>query len=152
MWLTSASRPGRRRALVLAAIALAALALVGCTSDGGNSSGNSDGASDGGGADTGRAPGLWDKGDGTSEAIGMLQWIDLEGGFWAIVDNTADGDGTVVVVIQNADEFTDTIASLKGRMVIATGTIHEGPSIRMAGPEMIADSIEAFDAPAGAAE
>jgi len=136
-------------------MAITVLTLIGCTSGGDDASTDDGGdAPGGGGTDTSRAPGLWDKGDGTSEAIGMLEWIDLEGGFWAVVDNTADSgeNGAVVVVIQNADEFADAIGSLKGRMVIATGTIHEGPSIRMAGPEMIADSITAFDASDGAAE
>jgi hypothetical protein len=85
--------------------------------------------------------------DGTVQVIGTLEYRDLEGGFWAVVDGTvAQGaEGSMVAVIANADQFSNETASLDGLAVIVTGKRLEGASIRMAGPEVEATSIVAAD-------
>lgn len=97
------------------------------------------------------AMGLHDLGGGAVQALGMLEHLDLEGGFWAITRGTGDA-GEVVAVIANGDELSGTLGPLEGRVVMATGTRSEGPSIRMAGPEMVAtEVVEVSDTP-GAVE
>jgi hypothetical protein len=94
-------------------------------------------------AGTKLAPGLYDMPDGTVQAIGTLEYRDLEGGFWAVIDGTvAEGDeGSVAAVIANADEFSDETQRLNGLAVIVIGNRLDGASIRMAGPEIEAISI-----------
>ncbi|MHB8870490.1 MAG: hypothetical protein ACYC6T_16195 [Thermoleophilia bacterium] len=97
------------------------------------------------------APGLYDLGDGTAEAVGTLQWIDLEGGFWAVIGGTgATGDvGTTVAVIANAAKDDPAYVALDGSVVRVVGNRLSGVSVRMAGPEIEASSIEGFsDTPA----
>lgn len=100
------------------------------------------------------APGLYDLDDGTVQAIGTLEYVDLEGGFWAVIGGTAaDGDeGRVVAVIANGDSLLDTIEPLAGQQVLVTGTRLDGVSIRMAGPEIEADAITALNEAPGIAE
>src|SRR5512133_4243547 len=66
------------------------------------------------------APGLYDLEDGTVQALGLLEYRDLEGGFWAIVSNTgADpAEGTVVAVIAPGTDLDETFEALKGKMVL----------------------------------
>jgi len=89
------------------------------------------------------APGLYDLQDGTVQAAGTLDYVDLEGGFWAVIGGTqSEGDqGEIVAVIVNADEFPDQTAQGRGRAVLVEGRRVEGASIRMAGPEIEATSI-----------
>jgi hypothetical protein len=97
------------------------------------------------------APGLYDLADGTTQAVGTLQWIDLEGGFWAVIGGTeATGDvGTTVAVIANAAKDDPAYVALAGATVQVVGDRVSGASVRMAGPEMEASSIEGFsDTPA----
>lgn len=100
------------------------------------------------------APGLYDLDDGTAQALGTLEYQDLEGGLWAIVGGTAEQGniGTVVAVVANPDEFADELRSLEGKTVIITGTRFEGASIRMAGPEIVVQSIEEVSDTSGPAE
>ncbi len=95
------------------------------------------------------APGLYPLPDGTVQAIGTLEYRDLEGGFWAVIDRSAaaGAEGTVVAVIANADEFPAETGSLEGLGVIVAGTQLQGASIRMAGPEVEASSITSSGAP-----
>jgi hypothetical protein len=110
-----------------------------------------------GGASTGGkiAPGLYDLTDGTVQAVGTVEYRDLEGGFWAVVGGTAaEGDvGKVVAIIANGAEYAQQLKDLEGLAVIVNGTMREGPSTRMAGPEIAATKIvAASDAPPGPAE
>ncbi|MBN2247996.1 MAG: hypothetical protein JW733_04790 [Coriobacteriia bacterium] len=100
-------------------------------------------------SDTRPANGLYDQGDGTVIALGTLEWIDLEGGFYALTG--APGVEGNIAVIQNADEFADELEALKGSDVIVTGALFDGASIRMAGPEVVITSIDGIGAQ-GAAE
>lgn len=100
------------------------------------------------------APGLYDLADGTVQAIGTLERSDLEGGFWAVVGGTeAEGDvGKVVAVIANGDAFAEELTALEGRTVDVLGKRVEGASIRMAGPEIEATSIQEISDTPGPAE
>jgi hypothetical protein len=104
-------------------------------------------------AGIGLAPGIYELEDGIVQAIGTLEWVDLEGGFWALTDGTAAGDeGGNVAVLANGDELKATLEPLEGRQVSVTGERFEGASIRMAGPEIIAETVEEIDDTPGAAE
>jgi hypothetical protein len=101
------------------------------------------------------APGLYDLEDGTVQAVGTVEYRDLEGGFWAVVGGTeAEGDvGKVVAVIANGDEYAQQLKELEGLSAIIDGTRLEGASTRMAGPEITATKVvAASDAPPGPAE
>ena len=101
------------------------------------------------------APGLYDLDDGTAQAVGTVEYRDLEGGFWALIGDTeAEGDvGKVVAVIANGDDYAQQFKELDGLSVIVTGTRLEGASTRMAGPEIQATSVVAAnDAAPGPAE
>ena len=91
------------------------------------------------------APGLYDLEDGTAQAVGTVEYRDLEGGFWAVIGGTeAEGDvGKVVAVIVNGDDYAAQFKELEGLSVIVTGTRLEGASTRMAGPEITATSVVA---------
>ncbi len=97
-----------------------------------------------GAAGTRLAPGLYELADGSAQALGTLEYRDLEGGVWVIVGGTeATGDvGKTVAVIANAGELAAQLDELKGTTVIATGKKLEGASVRMAGPEIAVTSIE----------
>lgn len=105
-------------------------------------------------SDTQLAPGLYELEDGSVQAVGTLEWSDLEGGFWVITGGTqAEGNvGETVAVIANADEFSDELDALKNRQVVASGTKLEGASIRMAGPEIEVESIQEMAGTGGPAE
>lgn len=96
------------------------------------------------------ANGLYDQGDGTVMVLGVLEWVDLEGGFYAIT-GSPEGDENIAV-IANADEFADELEALRGSTVLINGTQSDGASIRMAGPEVVIKSIEAITDTPGAAE
>jgi hypothetical protein len=100
--------------------------------------------SPGGAAGTQLAPGLYKQADGTAQAIGTLDYRDLEGGTWVILGGSeATGDvGQTVAVIANAADLGSKLDKLKGSQVIATGEMLDGASIRMAGPEMKVTAIE----------
>lgn len=138
--------------------ALLALSLafvpVACSSAVEPDEGTSGTPGEGPGMEIGLAPGLYDLEDGTAQAIGTLEWVDLEGGFWALTGGTAaEGDeGTTVAVIANGDELQDTLAPLEGRQVSIIGERFEGASIRMAGPEIVAETVEEMSDTPGAAE
>jgi hypothetical protein len=101
------------------------------------------------------APGLYDLEDGTVQAVGTVEYRDLEGGFWAVIGGTeAEGDvGKVVAVIANGGEYAQQLKGLEGLSVIVYGARLDGASTRMAGPEIRATKIiAASDAPPGPAE
>ncbi len=100
------------------------------------------------------APGLYDQADGTVQAVGRLEYRDLEGGMWAIVGGSeATGDaGKTVAVIANANDLGSQLQALKGEQVVAKGQKFDGASIRMAGPEITVMSIERVSDTHGAAQ
>lgn len=100
------------------------------------------------------APGLYDLEDGTAQAVGTLEYRDLEGGFWAIIGGT-EGEGNVgevVAVIANGADFEDELKPLEGKSVFATGKRLDGASVRMAGPEFELAKIEEVSDTPGIAE
>lgn len=98
------------------------------------------------------APGLYDLEDGRVQAIGVLAWIDLEGGFWAVTDTTAAGAGGNVAVLANGDELSRTLTPLTGKPVSIIGERFDGMSIRMAGPEIVVETVEEMSGAPGAAQ
>jgi hypothetical protein len=144
-----------RALTLLISILLAAMLLVGCGSndEGGSAGTTAQGTAGGQTDDTtgGKQPGLNDLADGRKEAVGVLDHRDLEGGFWAIVQAT-EGEPTeeapVVAVLANAEALGVDLEDLQGSYVRAEGSIVDGPSIRMAGPEMEADLLEPAESPA----
>lgn len=103
---------------------------------------------------TSLAPGLYDQPDGTVMALGTLQHLDLEGGFWAVIDGTQaeNNVGHVAAVIANAGKFRAQTEQLKGLSVVVIGKRLDGASIRMAGPEIDATSIKPATDVGGPAE
>ncbi|TDB37938.1 MAG: hypothetical protein D9V44_07770 [Actinobacteria bacterium] len=147
----------KRKILAVLAVSMLAIALMGCASDAQVNPGEGvvPPPSDGGAAAGSRlAPGLYDLDDGTVQALGTLEYRDLEGGFWAIIGGTeADGNvGTVVAVIANPDEFASDLDALSGKTVTVSGKRVDGASIRMAGPEVTITSIQEVSDTGGAAE
>lgn len=142
-----------RTAPLLLALVLG-LALVGCAPAGETRPEPASTPPEAPGAATGLAPGLYDLEDGSAQALGVLTWVDLEGGFWALVGGTeAEGDaGTTVAVIANGAERDAELRPLEGSMVLVTGERFEGASIRMAGPEIVAETIEKVEQGSGPAE
>lgn len=100
------------------------------------------------------AQGLHELGDGTAQAVGVLEYQDLEGGFWAVTGTPPgqEGGNGIIVVIANAQDLGAQVDELAGSQVIVTGMLLDGASIRMAGPEMEATSIEAYQPVDGAAQ
>ena len=135
--------------LVLLLIMVLALALAACAAEPSADSGDAT-PPEGDAAGLRLANGLYDQPDGTVLALGTLEWVDLEGGFYAITGNP-EGEGNIAV-IANADEFTSELEALVGKTVQVTGTRFEGASIRMAGPEIVITSIEEISDTPGAAE
>ncbi len=129
--------------LVLAlAVSLAACAAEKPSQDSGGSP-PATGQPAGGAAGSQLAAGLYELEDGTVQAVGTLDYRDLEGGTWVILGGSeATGDaGKTVAVIANADELGSKLDELKGSRVIATGEKLDGASIRMAGPEIKVTTI-----------
>lgn len=90
-------------------------------------------------------PGIYEVEGGKTQALGTLDYRDIEGGFWAVVDTPVAEDAAkadVVAVIPNADKLGVDLESMKGSYVSAIGKKLDGASIRMAGPEIEAETIE----------
>jgi len=100
------------------------------------------------------AAGLYDMDDGSVQAVGTLAYSDLEGGFWAVMGGSRAEDNTDVVlaVIANGGAMTEQLAQLEGRTVLVLGRRLDGASVRMAGPEIEATSVEELSDTGGAAE
>ena len=77
------------------------------------------------------------------QAVGTVEYRDLEGGFWAVVGGTqAEGDeGEIVAVIVNGDEFADEFRANEGLSFLIDGERADGASTRMAGPEITATRV-----------
>jgi len=97
------------------------------------------------GRTTAPAPGLTRPASGPAIAYGWVMHQDLEGGFWALVDRprspSTAGQPTIVVVLLPGVAPEADIARLEGSYARATGTVADGVSARMAGPEMKVDAI-----------
>lgn len=97
------------------------------------------------GRGTAPAPGLTRPASGPAVAYGWVVRQDLEGGFWALVDRqpapSAAGQPKVVVVLLPGVVPEADIARLEGVYARATGTVADGVTGRMAGPEMKVDAI-----------
>lgn len=149
-----------RLAIILAAALIAALGLSGCAAQPASPPTPAEvepeptTTSPGGAAGLRLAPGLYDLQDGTVQAVGTLEYSDLEGGFWVITGGTQfEGkEGTVIAVIANGQEFEDQLKQIEGRAVFTTGTKLDGVSTRMAGPEIEIIKIEAYSDTPGISE
>ncbi len=142
-------------ALWLAASAALAASLSGCrsaqpdtTTPDTPATTTSTAPDDSGAAGMQLAPGIYEQQDGTALAIGVLEWSDVEGGFWALIDTRegADSEGSVVAVIANASEDDSAYTALAGQQVVVSGRKLEGASIRQAGPEIEASKVEPYGA------
>jgi len=132
--------------LLCLVVLTAMFALVGCASDS-QEPDSSDvdtpaGADDSPAGGLRLADGLYDLEDGTAQALGRLEYVDLEGGFWAVVTGGTGEDAETVVVIANGDEFAEELEALEGKTVSVVGTRLDGVSVRQAGPEMEMETIE----------
>lgn len=141
---------------VLALALMIALAAVsGCVSDQTDTDVDEPGSeapSDDGASGLRLANGLYDLEDGRVQAIGTLEWIDLEGGFYAVTGRPeGEGEGNIAV-IANAAGFEDELERLEGKTVSIIGRRVEGASIRMAGPEIEIETIEEISDTPGIAE
>jgi hypothetical protein len=135
----------KRRVVVLGVLMIMVLALGACSPE-------PPAAPNDGGVETPPeaglrlAPGLYDLSEEEGvHAVGTLVWRDLEGGFWAIAENVngaSENEGENIAVIANGEDFRDQLEPLEGREVIVTGERFDGMSIRMAGPEIVMDSVE----------
>jgi len=100
------------------------------------------------------ANGLYDQADGTVMALGVLEWKDLEGGFWAVTgapESAGDPDAAIAV-IANVSKDDPAWTKLAGKTVTVIGTRVEGASVRMAGPEITATSVTEITDTPGIAE
>lgn len=92
-------------------------------------------------------PGIREQADGSVVAVGTLEWVDLEGGFWAVTADSV-GDATppaTIAVIANGADFESVLRPLAGETVSVSGRRFEGISIRMAGPEIEMVSVEPLE-------
>ncbi|MDP2182562.1 MAG: hypothetical protein Q8K99_08335 [Actinomycetota bacterium] len=99
-------------------------------------------------------PALVELPGGRVRAIGTLARVDLEGGFWAVVDATPGtdlkGDEPVIAVVLLPEEdgmHGADMSALAGTYMQFDGTLVEGASIRMAGPEIMVDSFKMLEKP-----
>ncbi|HEY5433510.1 MAG TPA: hypothetical protein VIL06_08930 [Coriobacteriia bacterium] len=87
---------------------------------------------------------------GSAEVVGYLSRSDLEGGSWVVyslptTSSVAPPNVLAVLLPGSVDEGG--IAALDGRYVWAAGRVSGGASTRMAGPEILVDSIDVVQAP-----
>lgn len=137
-----------RSALALPAFASAlvlSLVLVGCSVSAPGTGGPSGPGPSGPGSSIPPRPNYTESADGTVEAVGYVGRSDLEGGFWAIYDSAPGPSSTprpkIVAVLLPGKVAEPAIAALDGSLVTLTGRARKGASIRMAGPEVLVDTI-----------
>lgn len=140
------------RLLMLSVLVVAVLGIAGCAASEVPPAGAPD--SEGPAAGLRLAPGLYELEDGSAQAVGTLEWRDLEGGFWAVVGGTeAEGNvGETVAVIANGSDFSEQLEPLADKQVLVVGKVLDGASIRMAGPEIEMESVEEMSDAPGIAE
>lgn len=92
------------------------------------------------------AAGMTDLGGGRAAAYGWLTEVDLEGGTWEVVSQppTSSVAGGVVAVLVPGTVTTAQLGKARGVFVGAEGVLQEGVSIRMAGPEIVVDTLRTY--------
>ena len=95
-----------------------------------------------------KEPGIYEYADGLTQAVGILTYRDLEGGFWAIADtddsSQVESSSNVVVLITSGAQVVQKLETMRGQYVSAVGTYDDGPSIFMAGPMLQVETISAL--------
>lgn len=135
------------RKLLLVGMALMLVALAGCgqKSDGTEGTGETTVTDESPTLGMVAPPGIYDLPAGTTQALGILVYRDLEGGFWAVaktaVPEQAETAETVAVIVAS-QEVAATLESLRGEYVSVIGVRSDGPSIYMAGPVIEAQTVE----------
>jgi hypothetical protein len=134
------------RRCTLSVLVVALLLLAGCAGKGDSSgAGETTSTDESPPLSAVAPPGIYDLPGGSTEALGILTYRDLEGGFWAVaktsVPEQAETAEIVAVVVPSA-ELAPQLESLRGQYVSVVGIRNVGPSIYMAGPVLEAQSIE----------
>ncbi len=91
-------------------------------------------------------PSLQERSDGTAMASGWVTRVDLEGEFWALTAESpraAESSSAVVAVLLPGKVTEACIASQQEAYVTVEGRLQRGLSTRMAGPEIVVDTISA---------
>ncbi len=95
-------------------------------------------------------PGLYEQKDGTVQAVGVLTYRDLEGGFWAVVE-TSDAakaeDADIIAVLGPSDQIPGPIGSYENKYVSVIG-MPQSASVYQAGQFVELQSIKTLDAEA----
>jgi len=93
-------------------------------------------------------PGLYEQNDGTVQAVGILTYRDLEGGFWAVVETTdaAQADNAdIIAVLGSSDQMPGPIGSYEDKYVSVIG-LPRSASVYQAGQFVELQSIRTLDA------
>jgi hypothetical protein len=93
-------------------------------------------------------PGLYEQNDGTVQAVGILTYRDLEGGFWAVVETTdaAQADNAdIIAVLGSSDQMPGPIGSYEDNYVSVIG-LPLSSSVYQAGQFVELQSIRTLDA------
>ena len=134
---------------LLIAVLMLALALSGCAAA--DSDGSSDGAEEPPPSEESPSlemvapPGIYDLPGGDSQALGILTYRDLEGGFWAVANTAIPEEAAtadIVAVVLPAEGLEVDLQTMNGEYVSVVGTRSDGPSIYMAGPIIEAKTVE----------
>lgn len=149
----------RIRLIVVALVVLVAAGLAGCAFDAGRppetppAEPTATVEQPGSEVDDLPPPALVELAGGRVRAIGVLTRVDLEGGFWAVVDAPAGAKLTgnepvvAVILLPEAGLHGANLDALVGTYVQFEGTLSEGASIRMAGPEVMVESFKMLGEP-----
>lgn len=89
-------------------------------------------------------PGLYELQDGTVQALGILTYRDLEGGFWAVVETTLPEEAdaaAIVAVVGPSEDMEASLDSYRGEFVSVIG-VEQDVSAYQAGPFIEATSIK----------
>ena len=134
---------------LLIAVLMLALTLTGCGAAG--SDGSGDGAEEPPPAEESPGlgmvapPGIYDLPGGDSQALGILTYRDLEGGFWAVANTAIPEEAAtadILAVVLPAEGLEVDLQTMNGEYVSVVGTRSDGPSIYMAGPIIEAKTVE----------
>lgn len=90
-------------------------------------------------------PGIYDLPGGETQALGILTYRDLEGGFWAVARTAIPAEAAtaeLVAVVLPAEGLEVDLQTMNGEYVSVVGMRDDGPSIYMAGPIIRARAVE----------
>lgn len=90
-------------------------------------------------------PGIYEMPGGDTQALGILTYRDLEGGFWAVVNTAVPEEAAtaaVVAVIVPDDDIAPLMEPNRGKYVSVLGKREDGANLFMAGPVIEGKSIE----------